>query len=120
MRQVAPDQAGKSDRRTVASSARRCRTARAPATNPVIVGSSSRLTAISTTTSTAAPMNTHHSQPRCGADSVSSAIVAITASPNSTSIENAPARANQDAVGRSGAESSAAVSGFASSTAVTT
>ena len=90
-----------------------------PSDQPVIDGSSSRLTAISTKTSTAAPVNTHHSQPRCGADSVSSAIVAITATPSSTSIENAPARANQDAVGGSGAVSSVAVSGVASSTAVT-
>ena len=64
-------------------------------------------------------MNTHHSQPRCGADSASSAIVAITATPSSTSTENAPARANHDAVGCSSADSPAAVSGIASSTAVT-
>ena len=90
-----------------------------PSDQPLIHGSTSRLTAINTKTSTAAPVNTHHSQPRCGADSVSSAIVAITATPSSTSTENAPARANQDAVGGSGAVSSVAVSVFASSTAVT-
>ena len=72
-----------------------------PSVQPVIVGSSQRLTAISTKTSTAAPVNTHHSQPRCGVDSVSSAIVAITATPGSTSTENAPARAGHDAVGGS-------------------
>ena len=90
-----------------------------PNDHPVIVGSSSRLIAVSRKTSTAALVNTHHNQPRCGADSVSSAIVTITATPNSTSTENAPARASQDAVGCSGADSSAAVSGVMSSTAVT-
>ncbi len=85
----------------------------------MIVGSNSRLTAISRKTSTAAAVNTHHSQPHSGAVCVSSAIVTITAMPNNTSTENAPARANQEAVGCSGAESSAADSGIASSTAVT-
>ena len=64
-------------------------------------------------------MYTHHNQPRSATVQASSPIVAITATPNSTSTENAPARANQDAVGCWGADSSAAVSGVRSSTAVT-
>ena len=85
----------------------------------MIVGNSHRLTAISRTVSAAAAVNTHHSQPRCGAVTASSAIVAITATPSSTSTAKAPAREGHDASGPAVVVSSAGASGVASSTAVT-
>ncbi len=73
-----------------------------PRLQPVMVGSSRRLTAIATIVSAAAPTNTHHSQPSHGAVHADTASVAITAMPTRTSTANAPARVGQAATRKFG------------------
>jgi hypothetical protein len=86
----------------------------------VTVGSSSRLTSMANNVTPAAAVTTHHNQPRSGAVHATNSIVAITATPSSTSTANAPARAGHDASDSPVVVSSAGASGVASSTAVTT
>ena len=68
-----------------------------PRLHPVNAGSNHRFSTVAMKASTTTATYTHHSQLHCDVVSASSHIVAITATPGSTSTASAPARAGQEA-----------------------